>query len=43
VIYASHEAGERRLLAPSLRDLLYKLANDLEDGKYSYDEDEGLV
>jgi cell wall assembly regulator SMI1 len=43
VIYASHEAGERRLLAPSLRDLLYKLANDLEDGKYSYDEDDGLV
>ena len=43
VIHAPHDAGERRLLAPSLREMLYQLANDLEDGKYSYDEDDGLV
>ena len=39
----NHESGEHQRLAPSLRDWLYRLANDLEDGKYAYVEDEGIV
>jgi cell wall assembly regulator SMI1 len=43
VIHFHHDAEKRTLLAPSLRAFLYDLANGLEDGKYRYDEEEGLA
>jgi cell wall assembly regulator SMI1 len=43
VITVNHESGEHKVLAPSFREWLYRFANDLEDGKFSFDEDEGLI
>jgi cell wall assembly regulator SMI1 len=43
VISMSHESGTRKLLAPSLREWLARLAGGLETGAYSFDEDEGIV
>lgn len=43
VITHNHENGEHKLLAPSLRAWLSKLASDLEAGLFSYDGDGGLV
>jgi cell wall assembly regulator SMI1 len=42
VIHFRHDAEQRTLLAPSLRAYLYELANGLEDGKYHYDEEDGI-
>lgn len=43
VITMDHESGEHKLLGDSLRQWLGRFANDLEDGRYRYDEKEGLV
>jgi cell wall assembly regulator SMI1 len=43
VIHFRHDAERRTLLAPSLRAFLHDLANGLEDGKYRYDSEEGIV
>ncbi len=43
VIHFRHDDERRTLLAPSLQAFLYELANRLEDGKYRYDEEEGIV
>ena len=43
VIHFRHDSERRTLLAPSLRAFLFALANGMEDGKYNYDEEEGVV
>lgn len=43
VILWRHDSEKRSLLAPSLRVWLFELANGLEDGKCSYDEENGLM
>lgn len=43
VIHFRHDAEKRTLLAPSLRAFLFDLANGLEDGKFSFHEEDGLV
>jgi cell wall assembly regulator SMI1 len=43
IITMNHESGEHKLLAPSLREWLYRFANDLEDGIFTYEEGEGIV
>lgn len=43
VITHNHESGQHKLLAPSIRDWLGKLANGLEDKTFRFDEDDGLV
>jgi cell wall assembly regulator SMI1 len=43
VIAMAHDSGARKLLAPSLREWLARFADQLEAGKYRYDEDEGLI
>ena len=43
VITHNHESGQHKLLAPSIRDWLGKLANGLEDKTFCFDEDDGLV
>jgi cell wall assembly regulator SMI1 len=42
VIAHAHDAGKRKLLAPSLRQWLARFADNLEAGKWRHDEDEGL-
>lgn len=42
IIFHSHESGEHVVLAESLRSYLAKLADDLEAGKFEYDEDYGI-
>ena len=43
VITHNHESGQHKLLAPSIRDWLGKLANGLEDRTFRFDEDDGLI
>ena len=43
VITHNHESGEHKRLASCLREWLEQFANDLEDGKYSYDNKRHLL
>jgi len=43
VIYWGHEELTRQMVAPSLTALVQQLAQGLASGKYTYDEDSGIV
>ena len=43
VLYHSHEVGPEQVLSPSWSEYLELVADELESGKYSYDEEEECV